>query len=143
MGHRDKLVVDASVVVKWYIPERDHAAALALREDYLDGDVDLFAPSLLPFEVINALRYSGDYDGDSLVAAAQSITDYGIELRSFADAGDIATTANELDIAIYDASYLALAATIDSPAYTADERLLEAVSNTEYADRATHLADYR
>lgn len=137
------LVVDASVIVKWYIPERDHASALALREDYLDGDVDLIAPSLLPFEVINALRYSGDYEGDALTAAAESLADYGIELRSFAGSGDITTTATELDVAIYDATYLALAAAIDSPAYTADERLLAAVSNTDYADRATHIADYR
>lgn len=136
------LVVDASVVVKWYVPERDHAAALTLRDDYLDGDVDLFAPSLLPFEVVNALRYSGNYEGDSLTAAAESLADYGIELQSFAGSGDIAATANELDIAIYDASYLALAAEVDGLVYTADEPLLSAVADTGFSDRAVHISDY-
>lgn len=137
------LVVDASVVVKWYIPERDHAAALTLRDDYLDGEVDLSAPSLLPFEVINGLRYSGDYEGDALGAAAVSLVDYGIDLRSFADSGAVAATANELDISVYDASYLGLAAAIDGRAYTADETLLAAASDTEFAGRVAHIADYR
>lgn len=137
------VVPDASVVVKWFVPERHHEPARELRDDYLEGHHDLVAPALLPFEVTNALQYSRFHDEERLTVAAESMVEYDLELRPFGRSGAVAETAVELDITIYDASYLSLAAAIDSSAYTADERLLAAVSNTEYADRMTHIADYR
>jgi len=120
-----EIVVDTSVVVKWYIPERDHEQARALRDAYLDGTVDLVAPALMPFEAINALRYSGHYEGKRLEEAAQSLPEYGIELVPFHKTGPVAKIANEFDITIYDASYVTLARTLDTTAYTADETLLD------------------
>lgn len=136
------VVVDASVVVKWFIPERDHANALALRDDYLDGDVSLFAPALLPFEVINALRYSGHFEGDSLIASAESLSDYGIELHSFINSGPVAETANYLDVPVYDASYLALARTVDGRTYTADDQFMAATEKTRLGERISHINEY-
>jgi len=136
------LVVDASVVVKWYIPERDHAAALTIRDEYLDGVVDLHAPSLLHFEVLNALRYSGAYGNESLAAAARSLADYGIEQHPLADVGPVADVATELDTTIYDASYVGLSSTLDATAYTADEALLTAASGTTFDERVAHVSDY-
>jgi predicted nucleic acid-binding protein len=120
-----EIVVDTSVVVKWYIPERDHEQARALRDAYLDGTVDLVAPALMPFEAINALKYSGHYEGERLEEAAQSLPKYGIELVPFDKTGPIAEIANDLDITIYDAASVALARTLDTTAYTADETLLD------------------
>lgn len=137
------VVPDASVVVKWFVPERHHEPARKLRDDYLEGRHDLVAPALLPFEVTNALRYSRFHDGERLTVAAESMVEYDIELRSFGRAGAAAETAVELELSVYDASYLALAAAVDGRAYTADERLLSAVSDTAYEGRATHIADYR
>ncbi len=45
------LVVDASVVAKWYLPEADRQAALVLR-DRLD---ELIAPDILGIEVPGAI----------------------------------------------------------------------------------------
>lgn len=136
------VVPDASVLVKWFVPERNHEPARDLRDDYLEGHHDLVAPALLPFEVVNALRYSRFPDEERLTVAAEALVEYDIELRPFGRSGAVAEIAVELDITIYDASYLALAAAMDSPAYTADERLLEAVSDTTYAGRVSHIADY-
>lgn len=136
-----EVVVDASVVVKWYIPEAHHGPARALRDDYLEGIHDLVAPSLLPFEVVNALKYSGHYDGDRLVEAADTLPEYGIELIPFQSAGDVATVATRLDIPVYDASYVALAESTDSILYTANSRLLDDLDD-EYADRAEHIRAY-
>lgn len=136
------VVPDASVVVKWFVPERYHEQARDLRDDYLDGRHDLEAPALLPFEVTNALRYSRFRDEERLTVAAESIAEYDLELRPFARSGAVAETAVELDISVYDASYLGLAVAIDGRAYTADETLLETVSDTDYVDRVTHIADY-
>ena len=136
------VVVDASVVAKWFIPERDHEAARALRDDYLAGDRSLLAPALLPYEVVNALHYSGQYAGDRLVAAAVTLPDYGIDLRSFRDGGDIAAMATAADVTVYDAAYLALGRARDATVYTADERLLDRLEDTEYDGLAAHIRTY-
>lgn len=89
---------------------------------------------------MNALRYSGHYDGERLIEAAESLTKYGIELRPFHRCGPVAAVANELDIAVYDASYLALAASNDWRLYTTDERLLRDAEGSEYADSACRIS---
>jgi predicted nucleic acid-binding protein len=137
------VVPDASVVVKWFVPERDHEPARDLRDDYLDGRHDLVAPALLPFEVTNGLKYSRFQDEERLTVAAESLVEYDLELRGFSRVGAVAEIAVELDITVYDASYVALATAVDGRVYTADETLLSAVSHTEFAGRVTHIADYR
>ena len=136
-----EIVVDTSVVVKWYIPERHHEQARALRDAYLDGACDLVAPALMPFEAINALRYSGHYDGDRLEEASKSLPAYGIDLVPFTNTGPVAEIATDLDITIYDASYIALAETLDTKAYTADGNLLDDLDG-DYVELAEHIRTY-
>ena len=47
-----RLVVDASVAVKWFVREEDSDAATFLR----DGRHEIFAPRLMATEIGNALR---------------------------------------------------------------------------------------
>lgn len=136
------VVPDASVVVKWFVPERGHEQARDLRDGYLDGDNDLVAPALLPYEAVNALRYSGYYEGDRLVAAADALSSYGIDMRPFAGSGAAARVAEDLDVTVCDASYVALAETVDGRAYTSDGALLSAVDGTVYEDRLEHVERY-
>ena len=136
------IVVDASVVAKWYIPERDHEQARALRDDYLNGRHDLLAPALLPFEVINALKYSGHYKGDRLVEASTTLPRYGINLVPFREAGPVAETAVDLDMTLYDASYLALAHTNGARIYTADTQLIDKTEGSTYSDHRSHIREY-
>jgi len=136
-----EVVVDTSVVVKWYIPEQHHTEARALRDDYLDGKFDLVAPALLPFEAINALKYSGHYDGERLDDAAQSLPEYGIEFVPFNETGPVAEIANDLDITVYDASYVALAQKLDTEVYTSDGNLLDDLDGS-YDKLAEHIRMY-
>ncbi len=135
------IVIDTSVVVKWYIPEQHHEHARALRDAYLDGRCDLVAPALMPFEAINALKYSGHYDGDRLEDASQSLPEYGIDLVPFDETGPVATIADTLDITIYDASYIALAQKLDTKVYTADGTLLDDLEG-DYTELAEHIRTY-
>jgi len=48
-------VVDASVVLKWFLPEPDSAAADLLLEKFLNDEVELLAPDLMLVEAANAL----------------------------------------------------------------------------------------
>lgn len=136
-----EIVVDASVVVKWYIPEQHHEQARALRDAYLDGSFDVVAPALMPFEVINALKYSGHYEGNRLEEASNSLPEYGIDLVPFNNTGPVAAIATDLEISIYDASYIALAQTLDTTAYTADGSLLADLDG-DYRELAQHIRTY-
>jgi len=48
-------VVDASVVLKWFLPESDSASADFLLEKFLNSEAELFAPDVLLVEVASAL----------------------------------------------------------------------------------------
>ena len=136
-----EIVVDTSIIVKWYIPEQHHEQARALRDAYLDGKFDLVAPALMPFEAVNALKYSGHYEGKRLEEASKSLPEYGIDLVPFNKTGPIAEIANNLDITIYDAAYIALAQKLDTKSYTADGNLLDDLEG-DYSELAEHIRTY-
>lgn len=51
-------VIDASVVIKWFIEEKDSAKAVLLKEKHINGKTILIAPDLLIYEVANVLLFS-------------------------------------------------------------------------------------
>ena len=119
-------VVDASVVLKWFVSEDYSKEAEALREAYANGLIDLAAPSLLPYEVLNALKYSTAFGEDELKEVAEvlddlQITYYGLQKELVAKAVEIAMRKG---VTVYDSSYLALAHRLQTIVYTADERLI-------------------
>ena len=48
-------------MVKWFVAEDYSDRAISLRDRYVNGEVRLAAPSLLTFEVLNAVRDSSLY----------------------------------------------------------------------------------
>ncbi len=124
-----KIVVDTSVVVKWFIDEMYSENARKIRDEYVNGTVDLVAPELMPFEVLNALRYSGLFEKDELIMVAKSLELYGFELYPLSGnlAENTVKIAVEKDVTIYDAAYVALAMELNTNLYTADEKLIKRV----------------
>ena len=122
----EKVVSDASVIVKWFIEEEYSDKALKLRDMHVNGEIVIVAPELLPFEVLNALKYSNLFGKEELKNAALSLSSYGIELYSLKGmlAEKTVEIAVENDITIYDASYIALADTLNMKLYTADQKLI-------------------
>jgi len=50
------MVIDASVVLRGFFPDEEgHAVAQAIIRAYVREEVDLHAPTLLPYEVTNAI----------------------------------------------------------------------------------------
>ncbi|RLF06125.1 MAG: PIN domain nuclease [Thermoprotei archaeon] len=126
---RSPIVIDASVVVKWFVEEEFSREARLMRDSYVNRLIDLAAPSLMPYEVLNALKYSGAFGEDELKDLAIALDDYQIELYELK--GDIALKAIEIamrkGVTIYDAAYIALAQHLRSILYTADERLIRKI----------------
>src|SRR3972149_5927218 len=79
-----RIVIDASVALKWYLPdEEDEDGALHLLEDHASDRVLLLAPALLEFEVANALviaKRRGRVGDDDARKAMDGFRDLGIGL---------------------------------------------------------------
>lgn len=120
------MVVDASVVTKWYIIEEDNEKAIRIRDLHSAGRVTLSSPLLLVYEVGNALgRHPAFTESDS-VRVFQSLLDSGIKLRSFAESKLLAESfeiSRDLHVTFYDATYVALAKEYDAILVTADRDL--------------------
>ena len=74
------IILDASVVLKWFLEEKDSRKALEIRQKYLSGLVDISVPILILSEVANVLRYEPNYTKDSVKEAINSILELGIEI---------------------------------------------------------------
>lgn len=138
------IVVDASVIVKWYIIEEDREKSLKIREDYIGGRFKLAAPAILPFEVLNAIRFSRrDLASSTLKSIAESLTLYGIELYQLTGKYRELTidASYQNKISIYDASYVALAKLLNTILYTADQRLINSLTN-DYKKYVKHIREY-
>lgn len=68
------MIVDASVVLRGFFPDEEgYAEAQALIRAYAQGEIELHAPTLLPYEMTNAvLAYDRSaYDGAYLALAEE------------------------------------------------------------------------
>ena len=117
-------VVDASVAVKWVIPEALSDAADRVR----DGEDDILAPDLLLVEVANALwrkTTAKEISPREADAAFDLVRGSGIDLHPtgplLSRAMDV---ARRLGHPVYDCVYLALAEREHAAFVTADHRLL-------------------
>ncbi len=53
-------IVDASVILKWFVEEEGTKEALNLKQNHLHGKYTLVIPDIAIYEVGNALRYKPD-----------------------------------------------------------------------------------
>ena len=123
----NELVIDASVVVKWFIEEIDSDKARLLRDKFIEGKVELTIPSLLYFEVLNALKYSQLFNQSELDEAGESLENYGFNIVAIKNEirKHMISVAVKHDISIYDASYLGLSIGLDRIFCTADEKIIK------------------
>ena len=129
MKQIQKMVVDASLVVKWFISEEYSNLALEIRDHLVEGQVELYAPNLLLYEVLNALKYSNLFSRENLADAVTSLENYGIiQLPLNGEyAQKTMQLAVEQNISIYDAAYVSLTDFMGIIAYSADKKLVDTV----------------
>ncbi len=117
-------VVDASVAVKWVLPEPDSDSAIALR------DKELHAPDLALAECGNALRVRVHRGVLSKAEAEACFAALSLAPVRWVPTGQVTAEAMalslDLDHPVYDCVYLALAIARDLPLVTADRRLIAA-----------------
>jgi predicted nucleic acid-binding protein len=128
-----RLIVDCSVVAKWYLPSELHASEA--RELMLDGErpaVQICAPDQLRPEILNTFLKAYRRNRVQLQEARDAVrqllaypfTLYRTTPRVISRAFDIAVRANQH---AYDCVYVALAEAKKLDFWTGDERLYNAV----------------
>ena len=141
MEEETLLILDASVAVKWFTMEPLRDKALIIRYKYVNGELDLEAPSLLYYEVANALRYNPRFGIEEVRSAVRALEDLAITIYDFK--GELASRAVELayrfGITVYDAAYVALAAIRNATLYTADKEVVVKVSS----ENVKHLSEVK
>ena len=122
-----EVVLDASVVIKWFRSEgeRHVEAARALRTAFAAGGLIVFAPTLLRLEIVNVAGRRWQWDEPALAELAVGLDDLGFEL-SEPDLGRVAHwTARGLTA--YDAAYVAVAEVTHARLITDDDLIVATV----------------
>jgi predicted nucleic acid-binding protein len=119
-----EVVLDASVVIKWFRAEGERHAeeARALRTAFEAGGLIVFAPPLLWLEIVNVAGRRWQWDEAALVELAAALDDLGFELSEPDLARVAAWTARGLTA--YDAAYLAVAEATHARLVTDDELII-------------------
>ena len=136
-----KLVVDASVAIKWFVPETYTSAAMKL----LDAEHDLHAPELIIPELGNIIGRKQRQKHFRSTIARQVIADFlslQIEIHGHAKSSKAAFVGAELTgQTVYDWTYLALALSLSCQFVTADEKFYKAMRKTSLKDHLLWVGD--
>ena len=138
------LVVDASVALKWFLPDEplaDRAVSIVR-----DG-MPLIVPDILVAEVCNAawrLARLGRINQDQVAEIAAILPQFFDTLVGAADLARRAVAiARELDHPVYDCLYVTLAEERRAKLISADTRLLKKLQQTRWEPNAQDLRDYQ
>jgi predicted nucleic acid-binding protein len=128
--------VDASILLKWTVPEDDSAQALDLLNHFIETGATIVEPLLCLYEVPSAIRRKVTKHQISEDEAAEALGKWSFltaqlnisteERRRIQRAWDIASSHGLGRI--YDCIYLALAEELGADCWTADARFHSAVS---------------
>lgn len=126
------LVIDASVAIKWFIPEQGAEKAVRL----LGGKRPLIAPDLIRPEMANVLWKLHGRKLITVEEAQQMLADFLAMPLDIYDSGAFIQPALEIAVetarTVYDSLYLAMAVGTDATLVTADKRLANALNSTQW-----------
>jgi len=139
------LVLDTSVVAKWFLPEPLSPEADKILEDLRQRKSIVAAPDLVVYEFANIL-WQRQKKGEISTRQASAIMSDFERLPLELVPGD-AIGAQALDIAgkagctAYDGAFIALAVELEYMLVTADQRLVRLMAGTRFAKSIVWLGD--
>ena len=140
-----KLVLDASVVIKWLNPNEPLAEkAIVSRDDYERGSISLIVPLFWGYEVVNGLNkavargHLTEEEGREAIALLLALQVEKVPLPSSRESYEL---ARQYKRSVYDSWYLSLAEKTGCEFWTADQKLYNALKDT--TPWVKWLADYQ
>ena len=136
-----KVVVDASVVAKWFNVEEYSDKAVELKNAHVKGVVKIVAPIHLIYEVGNSIWKNKQLNVEDASEAISLLLELNLELISPSRKSVKRTMeiAREKKMTFYDASYVQLAEENNLTLITADSKQLE--KSKDLVD-VTHIKDF-
>jgi len=106
-----KLVLDTSVLLKWFVMEDDWRLAREILSDYQKGKVKIYLPELVKYELGNALLKGKGLLWSEVKDGLKYFWGLGLNfvVSDLKLAGETYKIAEKLRITYYDAVFLALA----------------------------------
>ena len=127
------IVIDNSVIIKWFFEEDGYEQALALLLKATRGEIKLHAPILAKYEFTNVLKSKKINDSDAKTFIRKffeaKIIFHNIDSN---DTNEIYKISVQENISFYDASYLYISREVGFRFVTADEKLVNNVRNPTY-----------
>lgn len=122
-----RVVIDASVALKWYLPEDDSKRARKWYEAIKNRKIFAIAPDFLLFECANVLLKRQKIKPHDTLSIIDDLQYLGIELVTIATlrVGSVIELSHKFDLTIYDAMYLELARLTNTVLVTTDSQLLK------------------
>jgi len=126
------LVVDSSVVFKWYRQPGDEdyvPQAVSILERHLHGDLEIHVPDLLFYELGNILRFKERFVSKDALTILKETFELALQIHpiDLLLSEEAFRFAREHNITFYDASFVALSHLLDASFITADKKLFAKV----------------
>ncbi|PIP64475.1 hypothetical protein CO083_01110 [Candidatus Roizmanbacteria bacterium CG_4_9_14_0_8_um_filter_34_12] len=123
------VIVDTSVIIKWFFPESSQDKALVLKKQHLDGEIFLCTRDLALYEFTSVFNnYSTqrieEKDFQLACSALEALKMKYFSLE-FNELSLTYTLAKKLTLSVYDCSFVLLAQKLNSTLYTSDKKLYQ------------------
>ncbi len=124
-----RYVLDASVAVKWSLPEAHSDKAILLRDEFSKGLHDLLSPDVFPIEVAHSLtraeRQKRISPTDGAIALADMLKNLPVLHPSVPLLSRAYAISSAMRVGVYDCLYVALAEREKCELVTADDKLVK------------------
>jgi predicted nucleic acid-binding protein len=128
------LVLDTSIVLKWYKEEEYTEIALKIKKDFVEGLNEIIVPDLVLYEMANVLRFTDGFNERLIKKSLESFIDLGVDI--VIPTIEMISLATKLSykykITVYDAIFIALSKIINGIFVTADKKLYEKVKELKF-----------
>ena len=127
-------VLDASVILKWFIEEEGSKKAVLLKDAHARGKITITVPDLLILEASNVLRHNPAFSQSKTIECIKYLYDLKLDIVTPVLDITIATIqlAYKRNITFYDAIYIALAQELEFQYVTADKKLYKKVKDLPF-----------
>ena len=140
-----KVVIDASVALKWQFEEEEASGpATLLLKDFVEGKIDLLTITLFSYEILSAINVAISRKRISEAVGKKALnylSTLRIEERSFEGLEDETfKMARKYRLSTYDCAYIVLAERERCDVYTGDRKLFHAAE--AHLSRVKWIGDY-
>lgn len=129
MAAKDNLILDASVIIKWFIDEEDDDKALSILDAFQNNQITVAVPTLLFYELGNILvskKASADMVEKAMVILQN--LDFRIDDIGLSSFLKIHQNSVDYSITFYDATYITLLEKENCQFITADNKLFQKIN---------------